>query len=200
MSLFPLEEVFVYQLPNADLLWKPNFIEESEANTLFQQLYETTPWQADKITVYGKEYDQPRLTCLYGNEGKSYQYSNIWMHPHPWNPLMFYLREKVEEFCQHSFTTVLCNLYRDGNDSNGWHADNEKTLGVNPVIASLSFGATRSFHLKHNQLPDVKKTFELSNGSLLVMKGETQHFWKHAIPKTKKEVGPRINLTFRTLV
>jgi alkylated DNA repair dioxygenase AlkB len=110
-----------------------------------------------------------------------------------------YIKNEIEEICQENFTTVLLNLYRDGKDSNGWHADNEKELGRNPIIASLSFGAERSFHLKHNSISDAKLKITLENGSLLLMKGETQHFWKHQIPKTAKPIGSRINLTFRIL-
>jgi alkylated DNA repair dioxygenase AlkB len=109
-----------------------------------------------------------------------------------------YIKGEVEKVINANFTTVLANLYRDGQDSNGWHADNEKELGRNPIIASVSFGAERTFQLKHNTL-DIKQNITLQHGSLLIMKGSTQHFWKHQIPKTKKEIGPRINLTFRII-
>src|SRR5690606_34406404 len=115
---------------------------------------------------------------LYGNDGKLYAYSNIIMRPHPWTPLLTHIKEKVEDVCGHQFTTVLLNQYRSGLDGNGWHADDEKELGRNPVIASVSFGATRSFHLKHKQSGQLVK-LELTHGSLLLMKGATQHFWKH---------------------
>ena len=105
----------------------------------------------------------------------------------------------IEATTECQFTTVLLNQYRDGKDSNGWHADDEKELGLNPIIASLSFGAERVFQLKHNTISDLKKNIVLEHGSLLVMKGSTQHFWKHQIPKTTQAVGTRINLTFRTI-
>lgn len=121
------------------------------------------------------------------------------MHPHHWTSLLQEIRTLVEDLTKTNFTTVLINYYRDGNDSNGWHADNEKELGTNPTIASLSLGAERNFQLKHNSNSSIKKNIILENGSLLVMKGTTQHFWKHQIPKTTKIIGPRINLTFRVI-
>ncbi|MCL9807869.1 alpha-ketoglutarate-dependent dioxygenase AlkB family protein [Flavobacterium luminosum] len=197
MSLFP-EENIVFNLPDAEITYFPQFINSVDAHDLFQKLLQETPWQQDYITVFGKTHAQPRLTCLYGNEGKPYGYSNIVMQPNPWTPLIMYIKEEVEKICNENFTTVLLNLYRDGQDSNGWHADNEKELGRNPIIASVSFGAERIFQLKHNTL-DNKQNITLQNGSLLIMKGTTQHFWKHQIPKTKTKIGPRINLTFRII-
>lgn len=198
MSLFPTEKID-FDLPNADIVYYPNFIDLDQSSLFFNRLLQEVPWQQDEIIVYGKNHQQPRLTALYGNEGKPYAYSNIIMHPHPWNSLLTYIKEMVEEVCEVTFTTVLLNLYRDGKDSNGWHSDNEKELGRNPIIASLSLGAERIFHLKHNTNNDLRQRILLENGSLLIMKGETQHFWKHQIPKTEKEIAPRINLTFRVI-
>lgn len=198
MSLFPDEKI-IFDLPDAEIDYYPSFIPSCRALELFQKLKEEILWQQDTITVFGKEHAQPRLTALYGNDGKPYGYSNIVMHPHPWNPLLIYLKEEIETSCQENFTTVLLNYYRNGQDSNGWHADNEKELGRNPVIASLSFGEPRNFQLKHNTIASAKLNITLENGSLLIMKGATQHFWKHQIPKTKKEIGARINLTFRSI-
>jgi len=121
------------------------------------------------------------------------------MRPHKWNALLLYIKNEIEEICSENFTTVLLNLYRDGKDSNGWHADNEKELGKNPVIASVSFGAERSFHLQHNAIKEAKQKIILEHGSLLIMKGTTQHFWKHQIPKTAKPIEERVNLTFRII-
>ncbi|MES2811323.1 MAG: alpha-ketoglutarate-dependent dioxygenase AlkB [Bacteroidota bacterium] len=198
MSLFPDEKI-VFNLPDAEIEYFPNFISTEEANSLFEKLKTEIPWQQDTITVYGKNHLQPRLTALFGNEGKPYGYSNIIMQPHNWNPLLMFLKEAVEKVCEENFTTVLLNYYRNGQDSNGWHADNEKELGRNPIIASLSFGEERVFQLKHNTIEMVKQNITLQHGSLLIMKGTTQHFWKHQIPKTKKEIGSRINLTFRII-
>jgi alkylated DNA repair dioxygenase AlkB len=196
-SLFPQEKI-VFDLPDAEIEYYPDFFSSAKANELFQLLQTEVPWQQDSISVFGKTHPQPRLTALYGNEGKPYGYSGIIMQPHPWSPLTVFIKEEVEKACPESFTTVLLNNYRDGKDSNGWHADNEKELGRDPVIASVSFGAERSFQLKHNSL-DIKQSIMLRHGSLLVMKGKTQHFWKHQIPKTAKSIGTRINLTFRII-
>ncbi len=197
MSLFPDEKI-VFTLPNAEIEYFPSFFSLEESNDLFEKLKTEVQWQQDTITVFGHSHLQPRLTALYGNEGKPYGYSNIVMQPHQWSPLIMYIKNEVEKVCGENFTTVLLNLYRDGQDSNGWHADNEKELGRNPIIASISFGAERVFQLKHNS-QDIKQNITLENGSLLIMKGTTQHFWKHQIPKTKKEISPRINLTFRII-
>jgi alkylated DNA repair dioxygenase AlkB len=196
-SLFP-EEKITFNLTDAEIEYYPDFFSLVKANELFLKLQNEIPWQQDSITVYGKNHLQPRLTALYGNEGKPYGYSNIIMQPHPWTPLIIYIKEEVEKICNENFSTVLLNNYRNGQDSNGWHADNEKELGRNPVIASVSFGAERVLQLKHNTL-ELKQNIVLQNGSLLIMRGTTQHFWKHQIPKTKKEIDPRINLTFRII-
>lgn len=197
-SLFPKEKIS-FDLPNASIEYYPNFFDASKSEQLFTKLLDEIPWQLDNITIFGKTHPQPRLTALFGNEGKPYSYSNIIMQPHPWNPILMFIKSEIETICNENFTTVLLNLYRDGKDSNGWHADNEKELGRNPVIASVSFGAERSFHLIHNSIVDAKQKITLENGSLLLMKGETQHFWKHQIPKTAKPIGSRINLTFRII-
>jgi alkylated DNA repair dioxygenase AlkB len=197
-SLFQFEKI-VFQVPDAEIDYYPNFIDSERASELFSKLLAEVAWQHDSITIFGKTYPQPRLTALYGNEGKPYSYSNLKMHPHLWTPLLLQIKAEVEAICQVSFTTVLLNYYRDGNDSNGWHADNEKELGVNPIIASVSLGASRRFHLQHNTRKAEKLQLTLTSGSLLVMQGTTQHFWKHQLPKTKKVIGPRINLTFRII-
>jgi len=196
--LFQSEPIF-FNLPDAEIIYFPNFLTEENANSLFQELLENTPWQQDQITVYGKKHLQPRLTALYGNEGKPYSYSNIVMQPNQWTFSLQKIKSLLENISETNFTTVLLNYYRDGNDGNGWHADNEKELGINPVIASLSLGAERNFQLKHNTDTSLKKNLILENGSLLLMKGTTQHFWKHQIPKTTRPIGSRINLTFRVI-
>jgi alkylated DNA repair dioxygenase AlkB len=197
-SLFPQEKI-VFHLPDAEIEYFPDYFPLAKANELFQLLQTEIPWQQDTITVFGKTHLQPRLTALFGNEGKPYGYSNIVMQPHHWSPLIMYIKEEVEKVCHENFTTVLVNNYRDGKDSNGWHSDNEKELGRNPIIASISFGAERVFHLKHNTIKEAKQNIVLQHGSLMIMKGTTQHFWKHQIPKTTKPIGARINLTFRII-
>lgn len=197
-SLFQSQPI-VLNLPDADILYYPHFFEKDEADTILELLSNEIPWKQDDIKIFGKVHPQPRLTALFGNEGKSYSYSNIKMQPHPWNPILQKIKLKIETVVATDFTSVLLNQYRDGKDSNGWHADNEKELGVNPIIASLSFGAERVFQLKHNSIADLKQNIILEHGSLLVMKGTTQQFWKHQIPKTSKPIESRINLTFRVI-
>ena len=195
-SLFQSEPIILH-LPDAEIIYYPHFFDKKEADAIFDELTNEIPWQQDDIKVFGKIHPQPRLTALFGNEGKPYSYSNIKMQPHPWSLLLQKIKSHIESVTNTNFTTVLLNQYRDGKDSNGWHADNEKELGKNPVIASLSFGAERTFHLKHNMNKSLKKSIILEHGSLLLMKGTTQHFWKHQIPKTSKSISSRINLTFR---
>jgi alkylated DNA repair dioxygenase AlkB len=197
-SLFQSDPILL-NLPDAEIVYYPNFFLKEDADRIFEQLLNDIPWQQDDIKVFGKTHQQPRLTALFGNDGKPYSYSNIKMQPHPWNMLLQKIKSLVEDCSETNFTTVLLNQYRNGKDSNGWHADNEKELGTNPVIASLSFGAERTFQLKHNSDLSLKKSIVLEHGSLLIMKGTTQHFWKHQIPKTSKPIGSRVNLTFRVI-
>lgn len=193
-------EKVIFELPDAKIIYYPTFYENSNATEVFNLLLKETNWKQDAITVFGKTYQQPRLTALYAENDKPYSYSTITMHPEPFTPLLKVLKSNVESYTKHSFTTVLLNLYRNGKDSNGWHSDDEKELGRNPIIASLSFGEKRMFHLKHKFRPELKTKIILQHGSLLVMKGTTQHFWKHQISKTSREVNPRINLTFRLII
>ena len=198
MDLFS-EEKTILQLPDAELVYIPNFINQQKADSYFKHLKSNVNWQQDDITIFGKTYKQPRLTALYAENKASYSYSNITMFPRPFIPELLDLKQDLEEEAQHKFTTVLINLYRDGNDSNGWHADNEKELGKNPIIASLSLGEARPFHFKHRELKEERYKLLLEHGSLLIMKGAMQHHWLHQIAKTRKMIGERINLTFRNI-
>jgi alkylated DNA repair dioxygenase AlkB len=186
-------------LPNAEIEYISDFYQKPEADVLFNKLLSETDWIQDDITVFGKTYKQPRLTALYGESQQQYRYSNIVMHPKPFTDTISTIKQKVEKESKTTFNAVLLNLYRDGTDSNGWHADNEKELGKNPVIASLSLGQDRPFHFKHRHLKEERYKLLLENGSLLIMKGEMQHYWLHQIAKTKKQINQRINLTFRFL-
>ncbi len=199
MSTLFNNEKITLSLSDGLFEYYPNFFTEEKATQYFKQLLEETSWQQDSITVFGKTYLQPRLTALYGNNGKDYAYSNIKMHPKNFSPLLMYIKNEVEAVCNENFTTALLNLYRNGNDSNGWHADNEKELGKNPIIASLSLGEERVFHIKHNT-KDEKFKLNLENGSLLLMKEGSQIHYKHQLPKTKQLKTSRINLTFRTIL
>lgn len=186
-------------LPDSEMLYFPNFIDGEKADSYFEFLREKVTWQQDDITVFGKTYAQPRLTALFGNNGKPYSYSNITMYPYKFPAPLLEIKREVEVKASVVFTTCLLNLYRDGNDSNGWHADNEKELGHNPVIASITLGQERFFHLKHRKKKALRHKLLLEHGSLLLMRGETQQHWLHQIAKTKKAIGERINLTFRVI-
>ena len=167
----------------------------------FEKLKDCIEWKHQKIKLFGHWVLQPRLTAWYGDEGTDYVYSGLKNIPLPWNAPLLDLKEHVEELSQSTFNSVLLNYYRDGQDSMGWHQDNEKALGLNPTIASLSFGASREFHLRHKfdkSVPTVKSYLE--NESLLIMSGKTQQFWQHQVPKSKKDIGERINLTFRKII
>lgn len=196
-SLF--NEELSLQLPDSDIRYYPNFLNTKKADLYFESLRKNVKWQQDDIKVFGKIYAQPRLTALFGNNGKPYSYSNITMQPYEFTPELLEIKKQIEAKTNVIFTTCLLNLYRDGNDSNGWHADNEKELGMNPVIASITLGQERFFHLKHRAQKELKHKLLLEHGSLLLMEGETQHKWLHQIAKTKKPIGERINLTFRVI-
>ena len=198
MDLFS-EEKQALHLPNAELIYIPKFLNPLEADWYFEYFKDHVDWQQDDITVFGKTYKQPRLTALYGKDEKTYSYSGITMYPKPFTKHLMAIEAKIRLVTTNGFNTVLLNWYRDGNDSNGWHADNEKELGINPIIASVSLGEERPFHFKHRTIKSQRHKLMLAHGSLLLMKGEMQHYWLHQIAKTKKPVGGRINLTFREL-
>jgi len=186
-------------LPDSAITYYPDFLDTHVADLYFERLKKIIPWQQDDIKVFGKVYAQPRLTALFGNNGKPYSYSSITMQPHKFNKELLEIKKKIETISNVEFTTCLLNLYRDGKDSNGWHADNEKELGQNPVIASVTLGQERFFHLKHRTEKDLKHKLMLEHGSLLLMQGATQRNWLHQIAKTKRPIEERINLTFRIL-
>ncbi|QIE59020.1 alpha-ketoglutarate-dependent dioxygenase AlkB [Rasiella rasia] len=186
-------------LPNAEIVYYKDFLSVKEASDYFSVFKDTVLWRQDDIKLFGKTYAQPRLTALYGDEGQRYSYSSLTMEAMPFTSEISALKRNVERITKTSFNSVLLNFYRDGKDSNGWHSDDEKELGKNPIIASVSLGAKRMFQLKNKGDGTLRRSIALEHGSLLVMKGKTQHFWKHQIPKTKKIVAPRINLTFRVI-
>jgi len=194
---FPEEKLL--QLPDCEIYYFANFLSAEVANAKFKEFKDCIPWQQDEIKVFGKVYPQPRLTALFGNNNRPYSYSNITMLPQEFTPSLLAIKKEIETKTDVEFTSCLLNLYRDGKDSNGWHADNEKELGENPVIASVSLGQERYFHLKHRSKKDLKHKMLLEHGSLLLMQGETQHHWLHQIPKTAKPIGERVNLTFRVI-
>ena len=173
----------------------------NEAEALFAALQDGLAWKQEKIKVFGREHLQPRLTAWYGDPGASYTYSGLALAPLPWTPELAALRARVEEASGVAFNSVLVNHYRGGDDAMGFHADAERELGPNPVIASVSLGAHRRFVLKPTRKIQHAEPVELSlgGGSLLVMGGTTQHFWRHGVPR-QAGVGARINLTFRRIL
>jgi alkylated DNA repair dioxygenase AlkB len=187
-------------LPDARLRYYQNLFSEKVSNVYFNTFFEQIPWQQDDVKVFGKVYAQPRLTSLHSNSLNTYTYSGLTLRPQPMTDELLELLEQIQKVSQHDFNCVLLNLYRDGTDSNGWHADNEKELGKYPQIASFSFGATRFFHFKHRKIKSERYKIELQHGSLLLMEGAMQEHWLHQIPKTKKPLQPRINLTFRNII
>ncbi len=192
-------EPITLNMPDADVVYYPVFFDQPTSNQLFQTLLNTIKWKQDEIKVFGKTYPQPRLTALYANNNNSYSYSNITMSPNSFTKELLFIKEKIEDVCTIKFTSCLLNLYRNGQDSNGWHADDEKELGKEPVIASISFGEERWFHFKHKTNKKARQKILLQHGSLLLMKGKTQECWLHQIPKTRKVIYSRINLTFRVI-
>ena len=176
--------------------FESNFLNENEADLLFEHCLKKLPWEQGNIKLFGREIAIPRLESFHGETDRTYSYSGKTLTVHPFDAALKELKDKISLACGYPFNCVLVNYYRNGNDSNGWHADNEKELGINPVIASLSLGATRRFDLKHLTTGERHDLF-LNNGSLLIMGGALQHHWKHQIPKQKKISEPRINLTFR---
>jgi alkylated DNA repair dioxygenase AlkB len=161
---------------------------------VFERLLRATAWRHESIVVYGKRHLQPRLTAWHGEA--SYTYSGLRLAPLPMTPLLAQLRAAVEAATGHRYNSVLLNYYRDGADSMGMHSDDEPELGPQPAIASLSYGATRSFVLRHKTSKRTLK-FDLLDGNLLLMAGALQRHWLHGINKTAKPTGPRLNLTFR---
>ncbi|MBT3444516.1 MAG: alpha-ketoglutarate-dependent dioxygenase AlkB [Flavobacteriaceae bacterium] len=188
------------ELPDAQLRYYQNFLSSQVADHYYEALLKNIPWQQDNVKVFGKVYAQPRLTSLHSNTLDTYTYSGLTLKPYPMIPELLELLYQIQRICNHDFNCVLLNLYRDGADSNGWHADNEKELGKQPQIASFSLGASRFFHFKHRRIKEKKYKMELHHGSLLLMEGAMQEHWLHQIPKTKKPMQPRINLTFRKII
>lgn len=163
---------------------------------ILARLLAETPWRQDSIVLFGKPHLQPRLTAWYGDA--SYTYSGLRLDPLPWTPLLAEIRAAVERACGLRFNSVLLNYYRNERDSMGMHSDDEAELGVNPVIASVSFGEARTFIMRHRRTKQTLKLV-LNSGSLLLMRGKTQHNWLHGINKSTRPMGPRVNLTFRRI-
>lgn len=176
------------------------WLDAREAGALFTALRDEVGWRQERIRIHGREHLQPRLVAWFGDAHASYTYSGLTLSPKPWSERLGSLRRRVEDEAGVPFNSVLCNLYRDGQDSMGFHADAEPELGHNPIIASVSLGATRRFVMRHVRDVRERLDLDLPNGSLLVMEGTTQHFFRHGVPKQRSIAEPRINLTFRRIL
>ena len=183
-----------------DLVLLPDWLACAQAAALEQALLRGLPWQVHRVRMFGREIDSPRLSCWIGDPGTAYRYSGVRHEPQPWPPALLPVRDRLLGETGVVFNSVLANLYRDGRDCMGWHSDDEPELGARPLIASLSLGATRRFALRHRRDPSRRLVLELPAGSLLLMRGQTQARWRHALPRTARPVRPRINLTFRRIV
>jgi alkylated DNA repair dioxygenase AlkB len=212
------------RVPNGELLYVEFFFDEKTSNRTIEYFQENDTfewrnanwraispeqlehigfsninWKQDWISLYGKRIPLPRLTSWYGDSGKAYTYSGITSHPNEWNRGLLHIKEKIEHCSGVNFNSVLLNWYRDGEDHISWHSDDEKELGANPTIASANFGAERDFIIRRKDENSAKLVLPLKHGTLLVMKGELQHFWQHSIPKRKNVGHSRFNLTFRRI-
>jgi alkylated DNA repair dioxygenase AlkB len=169
----------------------------AEADQALRALIDGIDWRQEQASLFGRKIPLPRLTAWYGDHG--YSYSGINHEPAPFTPTLLELKRSIERLTSSRFNSVLINLYRNGQDSMGWHSDDEASLGSEPTIASLSLGSTRRFHLKH-RAADRRLFVDLPHGSCLIMRGRCQDAWHHQLPKTRKPVEARINLTFRKIV
>lgn len=197
----PIDQTsIVIPMVDADVRFYPRAFNPEASKRLYRALDQTICWRQDHIKIFGQSHPLPRLTAWYGDPGTSYTYSGIEMQPLPWTAVLLEIKAGVEALTGVAFNCVLLNKYRTGQDGMGWHSDDEPELGTNPRIASVSFGGARRFVFKHKYrqaLGTIEIEGGLTDGSLLLMQGETQHCWQHRAPKTAKAVEPRINLTFR---
>ena len=186
-------------MPSTEQLqYHPLLFDPQEQSLLMNALQEEIPWKQEHIKLFGKTHPTPRLTAWHGNTHCVYKYSGVVNQPFPWTPSLLTIKTRIESLSNGAtFNCVLLNFYRDGSDKMGWHSDDEKELGPNPSIASVSFGATRRFDFKHKTDPSNKFSLELHSGSVLLMQGDMQHHWLHQLPAQKRIQEPRINLTFR---
>jgi alkylated DNA repair dioxygenase AlkB len=201
MSLFNDTELFTsgelritkFDIPDAELTLWEHFFNREESDKYYKILLEETPWKQEPITIHGKTLPTPRFTAWYGKRRSEKPIL-------PFTPIPLTIKDKIEKQSGIQFSSVLLNYYRNGQDSVAWHRDKEKEFGANPIIGSVSFGETRPFDIRHVSRKDIGKIrIPLNHGSFLLMAGPMQHFWEHQIPKTAKEIKPRINLTFRTV-
>ena len=187
-------------LPDGDITYVPGFFSAPVGDRLLSDLSGAVRWTQPRITLFGKRVCSPRLAAWYGDQESVYRYSGLVNQPLPWFPELLEIRCRVQQYMGLRFDGVLLNLYRTGQDSMGWHSDDEKELGENPVIASVSLGAPRRFLLRHRRRSALPvHEVNLEHGSLLLMQGTTQKFWRHSIPRMRNQDSPRLNLTFRRI-
>lgn len=199
-ELFPQESSCHWRIPDGSLNLISNFLPEAVHRSLMDQLTNSIKWEQSRIRIAGKLIHIPRLNAWYGDTNANYRYSGTRFQALPWIDPLIRIKELIEQYSDHNFNSVLANLYRDGQDSVAWHADDEPELGKNPFIASLSLGQVRRFQLRHRfDKSRARIDMDLPDNSLLLMGGSLQHYWMHQIPKTRKPVGPRINLTYRSV-
>ena len=194
MPLVPLA------LPDADLAFDPEWLDAAAADQLLDALHAALPWETHPVRLFGREIPTPRLSCWIGDAGAIYRYSGTRYTPRPWPAQLLPVLQRLRTETGVAFDSVLANLYRDGRDAMGWHSDDEPELGPQPVIASISLGGVRRFTMKHRRVPGASLAIALPHGSLLLMRGDTQRNYRHALPRTAKPTAPRINLTFRRIL
>lgn len=218
-------KMFEINVPNGKLLYNPNYFDRLKSDKYLKHLLANSNgidplntdwrmfekekldeinflnigWHHDSIKMYGKDVFLPRYSAWHGDSDKSYTYSGLTLSPKPWDTALLEIKKKIETAANTIFNSVLLNWYRDGSDHIGWHTDAEKELGKNPIIGSVNFGATRTFQIRRIDNNSNKINIPLSHGTVLIMMGELQHFWQHAVPKENKINSIRINLTFRTI-
>jgi alkylated DNA repair dioxygenase AlkB len=189
-----------FELKDAQVRLARGWLAPAESTALMATLLREVPWEVHRIRMFGREVASPRLSSWIGDAGAAYRYSGSRFEPKPWLPALSALRDRLQEELDRPFNSVLANRYRSGADAMGWHSDDEPELGPEPLIASISLGASRRFVLRHRRDPAQRLALELEPGSLLLMAGATQHHWKHALPRTTRPVGERINLTYRQIL
>lgn len=185
-------------VPDGTLTLDQQFLNTDQADTLYQQLSQELNWRQDSIRMFGRIVTIPRLQVFQGEPGIRYRYSGLTLETESWHPAINALRQEIEQVCGYRFNSVLINFYRNGQDGMGWHSDDEPELGPNPTIASVTLGQPRRFLLRHKSDKAIPQQELLpEHGSLLIMANQLQHHWQHSIPKTKRIMQGRINLTFR---
>lgn len=187
-------------IEHGGLQYAQHFMAENQADSLFAALITQVPWQQAQLRLYGKNVLTPRLSCWMGDASAVYRYSNTTFLPEPWLDNVLAVKQQIETASASTFNSVLLNYYRNGQDAMGWHSDDEPELGTRPVIASLSLGAERRFLLREKIKGAPSMGLPLAHGSLLLMQGDSQSRFQHALPRTAKPIGARINLTFRKIL